>query len=92
MFCRVSSTPTAKRLYEDNDFTVIRQLHYSPTDTMLSIDLVLFINGLPVVTMELKNHFTGQTVENAKAQYQNDRDPKDLLFQTQAVRHASCRG
>lgn len=72
--------PTAKRLYEDNDFTVIRQLHYSPTDTMLSIDLALFINGLPVVTMELKNHFTGQTVENAKAQYQNDRDPKDLLF------------
>lgn len=72
--------PTAKRLYEDNDFTVIRQLHYSTSDAMLSIDLALFINGLPVVTMELKNHFTGQTVENAKAQYQNDRDPKDLLF------------
>lgn len=72
--------PTAKRLYEDNDFTVIRQLHYCPTDPMLSIDVALFINGLPVVTMELKNHFTGQTIENAKAQYQNDRDPKDLLF------------
>lgn len=72
--------PTAKRLYEANDFTVIRQLHYSPTDTMLSIDVALLINGLPVVTMELKNHFTGQTIENAKAQYQNDRDPKDLLF------------
>lgn len=72
--------PTAKQLYEANDFTVIRQLHYSPTDTMLSIDVALFINGLPVVTMELKNHLTGQTVENAKAQYQNDRDPKDLLF------------
>lgn len=71
---------TAKQLYEANDFTVIRQLHYSQTDTMLSIDVALFINGLPVVTMELKNHFTGQTVENAKAQYQNDRDPKDLLF------------
>ena len=72
--------PTAKRLYEDNDFTVIRQLHYSPTDTMLSVDVVLFLNGLPIITMELKNHYTGQTVENAKAQYQNDRDPKDLLF------------
>ena len=72
--------PTAKKFYEDNDFTVIRQLHYSLTNTMLSIDVVLFINGLPVVTMELKNHFTGQTIENAKAQYQNDRDPKDLLF------------
>lgn len=72
--------PTAKRLYGDNDFTVIRQLHYSPTDTMLSVDVVLFLNGLPIITMELKNHYTGQTVENAKAQYQNDRDPKDLLF------------
>lgn len=72
--------PSAKQLYEANDFTIIRQLHYSPTDTMLSIDVVLFINGLPVVTMELKNHFTCQTIENAKAQYQNDRDPKDLLF------------
>lgn len=72
--------PTAKRLYEDNDFTVIRQLHYSTTDTMLSVDVVLFLNGLPIITMELKNHYTGQTVENAKAQYQNDRDPKDLLF------------
>ena len=72
--------PTAKQLYKDNDFTVIRQLHYSTTDTMLSVDVVLFLNGLPIVTMELKNHYTGQTVENAKAQYQNDRDPKDLLF------------
>lgn len=72
--------PTAKRYYQDNDFTAIRQLHYSPTDPMLSIDVALFINGLPVLTMELKNHFTGQTIENAKAQYQNDRDPKDLLF------------
>ena len=72
--------PTAKQLYKDNDFTVIRQLHYSTTDTMLSVDVVLFLNGLPIITMELKNHYTGQTVENAKAQYQNDRDPKDLLF------------
>ena len=53
--------PTAKQLYQTNDFTVIRQLHYSPTDTMLSIDVALFINGLPVVTMELKNHFTIST-------------------------------
>lgn len=72
--------PTAKKLYADNEFNVIRQLHYSPTDTLLSIDVVVFINGLPVITMELKNHFTGQTVENAKRQYQIDRDPKDLLF------------
>lgn len=72
--------PTAKRLYEDNDFTVIRQLHYSTTNTMLSVDIVLFINGLPIITMELKNHYTGQNIEDAKAQYRNDRDPKELLF------------
>ena len=72
--------PTAKQLYKDNDFTVIRQLHYSTTDTMLSVDVVLFLNGLPIITMELKNQYTGQNVDNAKAQYQNDRDPKDLLF------------
>lgn len=72
--------PTAKRLYGENDFTVIRQLHYSSSNTLLSIDVVIFINGLPIITMELKNHFTGQTIDNAKVQYQNDRDPKDLLF------------
>lgn len=71
--------PTAKKLYEDNDFTVIRQLYYS-SDSRNSIDVVLFLNGLPIVTMELKNHLTHQTVDNAIAQYQNDRDPKDLLF------------
>lgn len=76
---------TAKKQYAANDFTVIRQLHYSATDPMLSVDVALFLNGLPILTMELKNHFTGQTIENAKAQYQNDRDPKDLLF-----KHKRC--
>jgi type I restriction enzyme R subunit len=47
---------------------------------MLSVDVVLFLNGLPIITMELKNHYTGQTIENAKKQYQTDRDPMDLLF------------
>lgn len=72
--------PTAAELYKKNDFCVVRQLHYSSTDPMLSIDVAVFLNGLPVITIELKNHYTGQTVENAIAQYQNDRDPKDLLF------------
>lgn len=71
---------TAKKYYADNDFTVIRQLHYSLTDTMLSVDVVLFLNGMPIITMELKNHYTGQTIENAKHQYKTDRDAKDLLF------------
>src|SRR5699024_9509755 len=45
------------------------------------LDTVLFINGLPVVVMELKNQLTGQTVEHAKRQFKKDRDPKELLFQ-----------
>lgn len=69
--------PTAKETYVKNDFTVIRQLHYSASDPDLSLDVALFLNGLPIVTMELKNHYTGQTIENAKVQYQNDRDPRE---------------
>ena len=53
---------TAKQLYDENIFGVIRQLHYSLNNEN-SIDVVLFINGLPILTMELKNHYTGQSVE-----------------------------
>ena len=49
-----------KKLYKLNKFSVIRQLHYSQENTLLSIDVVLFVNGLPVVTMELKNQITVQ--------------------------------
>lgn len=69
-----------KRLYKLNKFTVIRQLHYSQSNAQLSIDVVLFINGLPVVTMELKNQLTVQNTGDAIRQYRTDRDPKDLLF------------
>ena len=70
---------SAKIAYGQNIFSVVRQLFYS-TENNNSVDVVLFLNGLPIITMELKNHFTGQTVENAVKQYQTDRDPKDLLF------------
>lgn len=66
--------------YESNIFTVIRQVYYSNKHSN-SLDTVLFINGLPVVVMELKNQLTGQTVEHAKNQFEQDRDPKELLFQ-----------
>ena len=59
---------TAKRMYALNKFTVIRQLHYSQTDTKLSVDVVLFINGLPIITMELKNSLTVQTSADAVRQ------------------------
>jgi type I restriction enzyme R subunit len=72
--------PDTKALYKANHLTFTRQLKYS-TKNENSLDIVLTINGLPVVTVELKNHMSGQTVEHAKWQYKKDRDPKELLFQ-----------
>jgi type I restriction enzyme R subunit len=64
-----------------NVFTVTRQVRYSPVETTLSLDAVIFINGLPVATFELKNRLTKQTVDDAVQQYKNDRDPKERLFE-----------
>ena len=72
--------PSAKEAYEHNIFGVIRQVMYSKVNTN-EIDFVVFINGLPLATFELKNNYTGQTYENAIAQYRTDRDPKELLLQ-----------
>lgn len=73
--------PKAKLLFASNIFSVTRQLHYSQDETKLALDLCLFINGLPIITFELKNSLTKQTVHDAIQQYKRDRDPKDLLFQ-----------
>ena len=70
---------TSQALYEKNILSITRQVHYSLKNEN-SIDVVLFINGLPVATLELKNPATGQTVENAKHQYMKDRDPRELLL------------
>ena len=59
-----------------------RQLHYSPKNPNLSLDLALFINGLPLITFELKNNLTKQTVEDAVEQYRHDRDPREDLFRS----------
>ncbi len=67
--------------FEANRFSVTRQLRYSRDETQLSLDMAIFINGLPVATFELKNKLTKQTVEDAVQQYKRDRDPKELLFQ-----------
>ena len=66
--------------YNANILTETRQFFYS-TDNKNSIDMVLSVNGIPVVALELKNQFTGQTVENSKHQYMYDRDPREPLFQ-----------
>lgn len=71
----------AKVLYGKNIFSVTRQLQYSSDATRLALDLCIFINGLPIITFELKNQLTKQNVEDAVYQYQVDRDPKELLFQ-----------
>lgn len=75
------NNPAAAELYAKNIFSVIRQLHFSPDATKLSLDLCVFINGLPVITFELKNQLTKQNVDDAVYQYQTDRSSKELLFQ-----------
>ena len=72
--------PVAKALYEQNIFSVTRQLMYSKDSTRLALDFAVFINGLPIITCELKNRLTKQSVEDAILQYKSDRDPKELLF------------
>ncbi len=72
---------TAKKQFEQNIFSVTRQLMYSKDNTKLALDFCIFINGLPVITCELKNQLTKQDVEDAVYQYKVDRDPRELLFQ-----------
>ena len=73
------------RLFESNILTVVRQLRFS-TNNEKSIDLVLFVNGLPIFTSELKNPLTGQDVYDAVLQYKNDRNPKgEASFSLDAV-------
>ena len=73
---------SAAELNAKNRFSVTRQVHYSMKNPNLSLDLMLFINGLPILTFELKNNFTKQTVEDAVEQYRTSRDPREDLFRT----------
>jgi type I restriction enzyme R subunit len=72
--------------YHANRLTVVRQLRYSARTTG-EVDLALFVNGIPVATAELKNPLTGQDVEDAKAQYRADRDPRELIFARRTLVH-----
>ncbi len=78
-------TPTennakAKEMFEKNIFSVPRQLRYSTDAGKLALDMCVFINGLPVITFELKNQLTKQNVDDAVQQYKDDRDPREVLF------------
>ncbi len=66
--------PSAQEAYKKNIFAVTKELYYSKVNDN-RIDLMVSINGLPLITMELKNHYTGQTVQNAIHQYKHDRQP-----------------
>ena len=75
-----TKTTEVTRLFEANIFSVTRQVYFSTTDSNPSVDMVLFINGLPVVSMELKQPWKGQNVSHARKQYQA-RDHREPLFQ-----------
>jgi len=81
-----SLTPDLVAKYEANRCVVTRQLPYSPVNNN-TLDITLFVNGLPTATAEIKNALTGQNVNNAIAQYRTDRDPKDQLLSRRAVVH-----
>ncbi|MEI6348156.1 MAG: DEAD/DEAH box helicase family protein [Bacteroidota bacterium] len=72
--------PEAEAQYSKNNLSVTRQLYYERNGNN-SLDMVLSINGLPIATIELKNQFSGQDVNNAKKQYVYDREPSEPIFQ-----------
>lgn len=72
--------PELEARYAANCVGLTRQLHYSPRSEH-SIDVTLSLNGIPVVTLELKNPLTGQRVEDARRQYKQDREPREPIFE-----------
>lgn len=72
---------TYQKLFQANLWSVMRQVHFS-TKNNKSLDMVLFINGLPIITIELKDKLSGSSysVNSAIKQYKTDRDPKEPLF------------
>jgi type I restriction enzyme, R subunit len=77
-----------KERYEANRFAVVRQFHFSTERPHDSIDLVILINGLPLLTMELKNEFTGKTWQHAEQQYRKDRSANDSFLKACVVHFA----
>ena len=71
---------TARKMFTQNIFSVTRQLQYSRQNPLLALDVCLFLNGLPIVTMELKNQLTKQNAADAVKQYKDERTPDEVLF------------
>jgi type I restriction enzyme R subunit len=72
--------PELEARYASNVLGITRQLRYSAKSEK-SLDVTLSLNGVPIVTLELKNPMTGQTVEHARRQYKQDRDPREPIFE-----------
>jgi type I restriction enzyme, R subunit len=79
-------TPSLVERYEQNRLTLTRQLPFG-AGTTKTLDVALFVNGVPVATAELKNRLTGQSFEDAKEQYRTDRNPKCVTLSRRAVVH-----
>ena len=76
-----SSGKETQKKFASNEFSITRQVAYSRTNPRLEIDMVIFINGLPIITIELKNHWTGQSARfHGIKQYKEHRDPKETLL------------
>jgi type I restriction enzyme R subunit len=80
--------PEHLKKYEANRFSITRQMHYSSAWPDKSLDLVIGINGIPIITLELKNEFTGQNVTHAVEQYSKRRDAKDPFLKNCLVHFA----
>lgn len=77
-----SSSDKVKQNFAENIFSSTRQVRYSLANTLEEVDMVLFINGMPFATLELKNPWTGQTARyHGQKQYRNDRDTSQTLLQ-----------
>lgn len=76
-----SSSEAIKKRFESNEFSVTRQVTYSKVNPLQEIDMAIFINGLPIITMELKNQWTGQNAKvHGQKQYREDRDTTQPLL------------
>ena len=72
--------PEVKEHFALNRFSLTRQVHYSQAEPLKSVDMVVFVNGLALATIELKNPWTGQNFANAVKQYREDRSTSETLF------------
>jgi type I restriction enzyme, R subunit len=80
--------PEHQAHYAGNRFAIVRQIHFSTKTPDQSVDMVILINGLPIVSIELKNHFTGQNVQHAIAQYRR-RDWREIFWSRCLVHFAA---